>query len=132
MIRGQLTVAAIVGAIVSVALYVLGLRYAIIIGAFAGVLDIIPYFGAFIGALPAVTLALLYSPQLAFKVALLFLFVHQMEGALIGPKIVGGNIGLHPLAVIFFCLLAKKWREWQGCSLGYPSRQWARYYSGIW
>ena len=120
VIRGQLTVAAIVGAIVSVALYALGLRYAIIIGVFAGMLDIIPYFGAFIGALPAVTVALLYSPQLAFKVVLLFLVIHQMEGALIGPKIIGDNIGLHPLAVIFFLFIGEEVAGMAGMLLGVP------------
>lgn len=103
VIRGQLTVAVIVGVLVSAGLHIMGVRFALIIGILAGMLDIIPYFGAFIGAAPAVTVALLDSPLLALKVAVLFLVIHQTEGTIIGPKILGENVDLHPLTVIF-CL----------------------------
>lgn len=101
IIRGQLTVALIVGILVSSGLYFLQVPFALLIGITAGLLDIIPYFGAFIGAAPAVTLALLESPILAIKVAVLFFFIHQLEGSVISPKILGENVGLHPLTVIF-------------------------------
>lgn len=105
VVRGQLLVAAIVGTCVTVGLYYLDVPFAILIGFIAGVLDIIPYFGALIGAAPAVTLSLLESPGLALKVGLLFLVIHQLEGMIIGPKILGDSIGLHPL-IIIFCLFA--------------------------
>jgi len=105
VIRGQITVAIIVGMLVSSGLYFFNVPFALLIGITAGLLDIIPYFGAFIGAAPAITLALLESPLLAVKVALLFFVIHQLEGSIIGPKILGENVGLHPLTVIF-CLFA--------------------------
>lgn len=105
VVRGQLLVAAIVGTCVTGGLYFLQVPFAILIGFIAGVLDIIPYFGAIIGAAPAVTLSLLQSPALAMKVGLLFLVIHQLEGMIIGPKILGDTIGLHPL-IIIFCLFA--------------------------
>ncbi len=105
VVRGQLFVAAIVGTCVTGGLYYLDVPFALLIGFIAGILDIIPYFGAIIGAAPAVTLSLLESPILALKVGILFLVIHQLEGMIIGPKILGDTIGLHPL-IIIFCLFA--------------------------
>ena len=121
VIRGQVTVAAIVGVLVSCGLYLMDVRYALIIGILAGALDVIPYFGAFIGATPAVTVALLTSPWLALKVALLFFVIHQLEGTIIGPKILGDNIGLHPLAVIFFLFVGEELGGLAGMLLGVPA-----------
>ncbi len=120
VIRGQLTVAVIVGLLVSVGLELLGVRFALIIGILAGLLDIIPYFGAFIGAAPAVTVALLESPLLALKVALLFLVIHQTEGTIIGPKIIGENADLHPLTVIFCLFVGEELAGLAGMLLGVP------------
>ncbi|SDE59524.1 AI-2E family transporter [Sporomusa acidovorans] len=102
VIRGQITIAVIVGILVSSGLYYFKVPFALLIGIAAGLLDVIPYFGAFIGATPAITLALLESPLLAMKVAVLFFVIHQLEGSIISPKILGENVGLHPLTVIFF------------------------------
>ena len=120
VIRGQVTVAAIVGILVSTGLYLLDVRYALIIGILAGALDVIPYFGAFIGATPAVTVALLSSPVLALKVALLFFVIHQLEGTIIGPKILGENVGLHPLSVILFLFIGEELGGLAGMLLGVP------------
>jgi predicted PurR-regulated permease PerM len=120
VIRGQLTVALIVGILVSGGLYLLGVRYALIIGLLAGALDVIPYFGAFIGATPAVTVALLESPWLALRVVALFVIIHQLEGSIIGPKILGENIGLHPLTVIFFLFVGEELGGLVGMLLGVP------------
>lgn len=120
VIRGQLTVALIVGILVTIGLEILGVRYALLIGIVAGILDIIPYFGAFIGATPAVTLALLSSPWLALKVVLLFFAIHQLEGSIIGPQIMGDNVGLHPLSVIFFLFIGGELGGIPGMLLGVP------------
>ncbi len=105
VVRGQLIVAILVGTFVTLGLVYLNVPYALLIGLVAGVFDVIPYFGAILGAAPAVIVALLASPALAVKVGILFFIIHQLEGMIIGPKILGDNIGLHPLIVIF-CLLA--------------------------
>jgi sporulation integral membrane protein YtvI len=120
LIRGQVMVALIVGVLVSTGLYLLGVRYFLIIGILAGLLDVIPYFGAFIGATPAVTVALLESPLLAVKVAALFFVIHQLEGTIIGPKILGDNVGLHPLSVILFLFIGEELGGLVGMLLGVP------------
>lgn len=104
VIRGQATVGLLVMLLVSFGLHSIGLEFAILIGIFAGLLDIIPYFGAIVGAIPAVALALMHSPGLAIKVVILFFVVHQIEGSILAPKIIGGNVGLHPLMVVFVLL----------------------------
>lgn len=102
IIRGQLTVACIIGAFITMGLYYLQLKFAVMIGIIAAIVDVIPYFGPVIGAAPAVMLAILESPWLTGKVILLFFIIQQIEGNIIHPKIIGDNIGLHPLTVIFF------------------------------
>lgn len=120
VIRGQITVAIIVGLLVSSGLHLLQVPFALLIGIAAGILDVIPYFGAFIGAAPAVALALLESPLMALKVALLFFFIHQLEGSIIGPKILGESVGLHPLTVIFFLFAGGELFGIIGMLLGVP------------
>ncbi|WP_425061181.1 Putative transport protein YhhT [Sporomusa carbonis] len=120
VIRGQITVAIIVGVLVSTGLYFLNVPFALLIGITAGLLDVIPYFGAFIGAAPAVMLALLESPLLALKVGILFLIIHQLEGSIICPKILGENVGLHPLTVIFFLFAGGELFGVTGMLLGVP------------
>lgn len=120
VIRGQLTVALLVGIFVSIGLYLLHVKYFLLIGILAGMLDVIPYFGAVIGATPAVTLALLESSLLAAKVAALFFVIHQLEGSIIHPHILGENVGLHPLAVIFFVFVGGELAGFTGMLLGVP------------
>lgn len=120
VIRGQILIAVFVGMLVSAGLFFLNLKYALLIGILAGVLDVIPYFGAIIGAAPAVAIALLYSPLLALKVAVLFLIVHQVEGTIIQPKIMGESVGLHPLSVIFFVFIGGELGGLTGMLIGVP------------
>ena len=120
IIRGQLAVAVIVGILVTTGLYFLNVKFALLIGILAGLFDVIPYFGALIGAAPAVTLALLDSPWLALKVVVLFLMVHQLEGNIIQPQIIGENVGLHPLSVIFFVFVGGEIGGLTGMLIGVP------------
>lgn len=120
VIRGQIFTSLIVGAVITSGLLMMNVKYALLIGILAGLLDIIPYFGAIIGALPALGVALLYSPVLLAKVVLLFFVVHQLEGSVIQPKIVGNTVGLHPLSVIFFVFIGGELGGLAGMLLGVP------------
>lgn len=108
IIRGQLTVACIIGFFITMGLYYLQLKFALLIGIIAAIFDVIPYFGPIIGATPAIMLAILESPWLAAKVMILFFMIQQIEGNIIHPKIIGENIGLHPLSVIFFIFVGEE------------------------
>lgn len=103
-VRGQLIVAAIVGTLVTLALLLLKIRFAMILGIVAGITEIIPYFGPFIGAIPALAVAASTSTADAVKVLIALVAVQQLEAQLISPRIIGKHVGLHPLAVIFALL----------------------------
>ncbi|MGE4271544.1 MAG: AI-2E family transporter [Desulfitobacterium sp.] len=103
-IRGNLTVAIIVGILSGVGVKLMGMDYALLIGVICGVFDLIPYFGPLIGAVPAVLLGLIESPFMAIKVAIVILIVQQLEGSIISPKLMGDSVGLHPLWIIFALL----------------------------
>ena len=105
-IRGQLLVGATIGVCITVALLVLHVRYAVLIGVIAGLFDVIPYVGAVVGFVPSVSLALLDSGwHHALLVAIVFVAIFQAEGHFIAPKIVSGSVGLSPLMVIVAILV---------------------------
>jgi len=104
-IRGQLLVAFLIGVLSAIALLILGVEYWLILGMLAGIGDLIPYIGPFLGAIPAVFIALTTDPWKAVWVIVAFLIIQQLEGNLISPKIVGHSVGLHPALIIFMLLV---------------------------
>lgn len=104
-IRGQLIVAALVGILSTMALLILKIEFALLIGAIAGIANVIPYFGPIIGAVPGVAIALLDEPIKAIWVIVAFFTIQQIESAILQPKIVGDSVGLHPVFVILSLLI---------------------------
>jgi predicted PurR-regulated permease PerM len=108
-VRGQATVSLLIGASSGLGVEVLSLtgvwpdgeRYALILGLWAAVTEVIPYIGPILGALPALALAAIHSPVTALWVGLFYLVVHQLEGHVIVPRVMGQALGAHPLLVIF-------------------------------
>jgi len=103
-VRGYLLVSLIVGLLTGLALTVLNMEFALMLGIFAGLTNLIPYFGPLIGAIPAIALALLVSKWMVLKVAIVYLVIQQIESAIIGPRVIGKRVGLHPLFVILVLL----------------------------
>ncbi len=120
VIRGQVIISIFVGTAVTVGLYYFGVPYAILLGVLAGILDVIPYFGAIFGAVPAILFGFFISPLTALKVAILFFVVHQLESSVIHPNVVGDSIGMHPLAVLFFVFLGGEVGGLIGMVIGVP------------
>jgi predicted PurR-regulated permease PerM len=104
-IRGQLLVAIIIGTLSSITLLILGVEYWLVLGLLAGLGDLIPFIGPFLGALPAVFITLSSDPWKTLWVIAAFIVIQQIESNLISPKIVGHSVGLHPVAIIFVLLL---------------------------
>jgi predicted PurR-regulated permease PerM len=108
-VKGQFLLSLIIGVSVGVGLWILGMvglmphggRYAAAFGAWAGVTELIPYIGPWLGAAPAVLYALVQHPLSALWVAALFLGIQQLEGHVVVPKVMGRTLRLHPLLVIF-------------------------------
>src|SRR2546421_3239846 len=110
-IRGQLTLAVLIGFLVGAGMELLGVRYAFLLAVLAFVLAFIPVVGTFISATACILLALVSNPSwtrpwiLAIIVLVYFVVVHAIEAHTIGPRIVGHAIGLHP-GVSIFALVA--------------------------
>lgn len=103
-IRSQILISLFVASMVYVGLSLLGVEFALVLALINGVTNIIPYFGPFIGAAPAVLVSLLESPFLALKVVLMITFIQQIESHILAPTILGKNLKLHPVLVILVLL----------------------------
>lgn len=99
-VRGQLIVASIVGVITAVALSILGVRFAILLGILTAIFDLVPYFGPILVGIIAVLLALIDSPLLALWTLIAMVVIQQLESALIAPSIIGRETEIHPVVVL--------------------------------
>jgi putative heme transporter len=112
-VGGQLLFSLIMGATAGLALYLLGVlgifpdgrKYAVVFGVFYGLMELIPYIGPIIGALPAILVALVTDPISALWVTLMFVGLQQLEGHIVAPQIFGHTLRINPLLVIFALLL---------------------------
>jgi predicted PurR-regulated permease PerM len=108
-VRGQVALSLIIGASAGVGLWIfatIGLlphaaQYAVLFGAWVALTEIIPYLGPWLGAIPPLVYAAVVHPLSAVWVAVLFLAIHQLEGHVVVPKVMGNALRLHPLLVIF-------------------------------
>jgi predicted PurR-regulated permease PerM len=96
---GLVVVLLIQGAISAIGLFLLGVPYALALGALVSVAALIPYLGAWISAIPAVLVALTVSPATAVLTALLYLGIQQLEGNFLTPKIQSDTLRVHPILV---------------------------------
>ena len=78
-----------------------GDHYALLFGAWVAFTEVLPYLGPWLGAIPPAIYALVVHPFSVIWVALLFLGIHQIEGHVVVPKVMGSVLRLHPLLVIF-------------------------------
>jgi len=99
-LRGQGLVAAIVGTLAAAALALVGVRSALVLGIIIGILNMIPYFGPVIGAVPAVLMALSSGWTTAASAIIALWLVQQIDGTLISPRVMGSLSGLSPATVL--------------------------------
>ena len=111
-VRGQLLFSLIMGTTAAAALWLFGVlgifpdgsRYALVFGAFFGLMELVPYIGPVLGALPPILVALSEDPLSAVWVALLFLAIQQLEGHVVAPQVFGHSLRINPLLIIFALL----------------------------
>jgi predicted PurR-regulated permease PerM len=122
-LRGQLTVALIVGSITALGLWVLGIPYAFLLGALAAVFGVIPYLGLVLSLVPAVGIAFLTpDPGVGLlKVLGVYAFANLLEGSVISPRIVGDSTGLHPVLVVLALALGGFFLGFVGLLLAVPA-----------
>lgn len=97
---GLAFVVVIQGVLAGTSLWLIGVPYAILLGAWVSVTAVIPYLGAFLGAIPAIVLALFISPTTAILTALVYLGIQQLEGNFLTPRIQGQALKVHPIVVL--------------------------------
>jgi predicted PurR-regulated permease PerM len=107
-LRGQMFLGLVVGLLYYIGLSILGIKYALILAILGGLLEIIPYIGPIISAIPAVFIAFAQSPLLALLVIVLYIIVQQIENHLLVPKIMQRVVGLNPLVTILVVLVGAK------------------------
>jgi predicted PurR-regulated permease PerM len=108
-VRGQAALSLIIGTTAGLGLYLFGVTgllphgqaYALVFGAWVAVTEVLPYIGPWLGAVPPTVYALVVHPVSALWVVLLFVAIHQLEGHIVVPNVMGGALRLHPLLVIF-------------------------------
>lgn len=119
-ISGKLLDSLIVGIICFVCLTVLKMPYALLVSVIVGVTNIIPMFGPFIGAIPSAFLILLVSPAKCIVFIIFIIILQQLDGNIIGPRILGNSTGLSALYVTVAMLLFGKLMGFLGMIIGVP------------
>jgi len=103
-VRSQLIVALSLGALVTVVLTIIGVPYAVLLGAFAGIVELVPMLGPFLGAVPAILIASTQPFPTVLWTAIAFIIIQQFESNVLVPRLTGNAVGLHPLAAMLALL----------------------------
>lgn len=106
--RSQIVLMVIVGMMSFVGLVLLDIHFATSLAVLAGLLEILPYFGPFIAAIPAVMVALTQSTWQGIAVISLYIVIQQLENTAIVPKLMSATVGLDPLIVILAIIIGQR------------------------
>ena len=123
-LRGAITVALLQGVIIATIFSIVGIKYALMIGVIAAILDLIPYFGLIITMVLAAVVAMFSDPPILPKVLFAALSIESLrifETMYLSPRIVGSKIGLHPLLVIFSILVFFYFMGFLGLVIAVPT-----------
>lgn len=107
-LRGQILLIFIIGILDGIALYVLGIPYALTLAVWGGLTEVIPYVGPWLGLIPALIIALAISPWKALFILIAYVLIQQLEGQFLVPKIIGKAVGLSPVIIILSLLAGAK------------------------
>ncbi len=99
-LRGLIIMIFILGIMTYVALTILDVRYALIAAIITGVLKVVPIVGAWAGLIPVALFALIDSPTKALVACIVYFVVQQLDGSIISPRVMGKEVGVHPVFVI--------------------------------
>jgi predicted PurR-regulated permease PerM len=119
-ISGKIIDSVIIGLICFVTLSIIGTPYLMLVSVVVGVTNIIPFFGPFIGAIPSTIIILTASPIDALYFIIFILILQQIDGNIIGPKILGDSTGLPSFWVMFAILLGGGLFGFPGMVVGIP------------
>ncbi len=120
-ISGKLLDSAIIGVLCYLGCVALKMPYALLISVIVGVTNVIPFFGPFIGAVPSALLVLLVDPKMCLWFIIFVFVLQQLDGNVIGPKILGTSIGINGFWVLFSIVLFGGIFGFWGMLLGVPA-----------
>ncbi len=119
-INGKLLDSAIIGLICYIVCAILKMPYALLVSVIVGVTNVIPFFGPFIGAVPSAIIILMVSPLKCLIFIVFIIILQQVDGNIIGPKILGSSIGINGFWVMFSIILGAGLFGFWGMLLGVP------------
>ncbi|WP_036130177.1 AI-2E family transporter [Lysinibacillus sphaericus] len=119
-IQGQILVSMCIGAMVTIGFLIIGMKYALLLGFLAMITSVVPYLGPVIAITPAAIIALVTSPFMLIKLAIVWTVVQLIEGKFISPQIMGKSLSIHPISIIFVLLTAGSLFGVPGVILGIP------------
>lgn len=120
-ISGKILDSAIIGVMCFAGLSLIDMPYTLLVSVIVGVTNVIPFFGPYIGAIPSALLILLDSPRMGIYFIIFILVLQQIDGNIIGPKILGDSTGLSAFWVVFAILLGGGLFGIVGMILGVPT-----------
>lgn len=120
-IGGKILDSAIIGVLTFIVLLIFQIPYALLVAFIIGITNIIPFFGPFIGAVPAFFIIFFISSQKAFLFLFLIFVIQQIDGNIIGPKILGGSLGISSFWILFSLLIGGKLFGILGMIIGVPA-----------
>ena len=119
-LMGKLVDSLIIGVICFIGTYMMGIKSALLVSVVVGVTNIIPFFGPYIGAVPSTLWLLLENPLHAFYFLIFVIVLQQIDGNIIGPKILGNSTGLSSFWVLFSILFFGGLWGFVGMIIGVP------------
>ncbi|MGM0919192.1 AI-2E family transporter [Bacillus sp. NMCC4] len=107
-ILGQIIVSFCIGILLLIGYMIIGLDYALLLALIASCTSVVPYLGPTIAITPAIVIALVTSPIMLLKLIIVWTVVQLIEGKFISPQVMGKNLHIHPVTIIFVLLTAGK------------------------
>jgi len=119
-LSGKIVDSAIIGLLTFIVLTIFKMPYTLLISVIIGITNIIPFFGPFFGAIPSFVIIMFVSPVKALWFLLIIFVIQQLDGNIIGPKILGDSIGISAFWILFSLLVAGKVLGLVGMIIGVP------------
>lgn len=120
-IQGQMLVSLCIGIMMYIGFLIIDLEYALLLAAIASVTSVVPYLGPVIAITPAIIIAIVTSPLMVLKLAIVWTVVQLLEGKFISPQIMGKSMQIHPVTIIFVLLTAAHLYGVVGVLIGLPA-----------
>lgn len=117
---GKMLDSLIIGILTFIILTIVNMPYTLLVSVIIGITNIIPFFGPFFGGIPSVIIVLFVSPTMAFWLAIIVFVIQQIDGNIIGPKILGDSIGISAFWILFSLLIFSKLLGFVGMIIGVP------------